>query len=94
MEVKEAIATAKSYVQSVYTAAEITSDVGLEEVEFDQDEKHWRITVGFSQPSNAPTTRAREVLDRLDPLRAPIRRVQKILTIANDDGQVLSMKNP
>ena len=49
MEVKEAVLTAKRYVADVF-ADEVVTDVGLEEVEFDEESDVWVVTIGFSRP--------------------------------------------
>jgi len=49
MDVKEAVALAKKYVGEVF-AGEPISDVGLEEVEFDDVAGIWAVTIGFSRP--------------------------------------------
>jgi hypothetical protein len=49
MDVKEAVATAKKYVGELFTQEGITN-LGLEEIEFDEQAGEWRVTVGFSRP--------------------------------------------
>ena len=49
MDVKEAVGTAKAYVAELFAGEQITN-VGLEEVEFDDMTNGWRITIGFSRP--------------------------------------------
>ena len=49
MDVKAAARTAKSYVTDLFADEEITN-VGLEEVEFDEGQDRWIVTVGFSRP--------------------------------------------
>ena len=51
MDVKEAVQTAKDYLTDLFADEEIT-DVGLEEVEFDEFDNIWKVTVGFSRPWN------------------------------------------
>jgi hypothetical protein len=46
MEVKEAVALAKQYVYDVFSG-ETISNIGLEELEFDDDKDIWSITLGF-----------------------------------------------
>ena len=55
MDVKEAVATAKKYLADVF-AQEGISNLGLEEVEFDDQLREWRVTLGFSRSwdSNNP----------------------------------------
>jgi hypothetical protein len=94
MDVKEAIAAAKSYVRDVY-ADEALSNLGLEETEYDESFHRWNITIGFSRPWNAPRSPAQVVLDQIGALGAAAslgRRVYKIVTIS-DQGDVIAMKN-
>jgi len=49
MDVKEAVARAKSYVADLFQSEQIRN-LGLEEVEFDEKEKAWFVTIGFSRP--------------------------------------------
>ena len=49
MNMKEAARTAKEYVADLYAGEEIT-DIGLEEVEFNDRLNDWVVTIGFSRP--------------------------------------------
>lgn len=49
MKVKEAVTTAKTYVQDLF-ASESISDLGLEEVFFEPQAEEWVVTVAFSRP--------------------------------------------
>ncbi len=49
MDVKSAVARAKQEIKALF-GDEGISDVGLEEVEFDDSEHIWRVTIGFSRP--------------------------------------------
>ena len=46
MDVKEAVKTAKEYLTDLYQGEEITN-VGLEEVVFEDRSNSWKITIGF-----------------------------------------------
>ncbi len=48
MDVKEAVKTAKQYVNDLF-AAEGIEYVGLEEVDFDDEKRVWEVTIGFSR---------------------------------------------
>ena len=48
MDVKEAVRTAKAYLIDLFEDEQITN-VGLEEVVFDEESAAWRITIGFSR---------------------------------------------
>ena len=49
MEVKNAVAMAKQEIGNLF-AEEGISDLGLEEVEYDDAENMWLVTIGFSRP--------------------------------------------
>lgn len=90
MDVKEAIAAAKNYVQEVYTDEPVTN-LGLEEVEYVPETSTWQITVAFSRPWNTPRSRAQEILDNLGAVSS-LKRSYKVITMT-EDGSVLSMSN-
>jgi hypothetical protein len=86
MEVKQAVAIAKNYVGEIF-AGESLTNVGLEEVEFDEMRGAWEITVGFSRPWDAK-------LPWVSPaLQADKSRSYKVVRISDSDGRVLSIKN-
>ena len=60
MDVKAVALRAKTYVADLFDDEEI-SNVGLEEVEFDDALDRWIVTIGFSRPwdqKNLPLTTA------------------------------------
>ena len=57
MDVKEAVATAKSYVADLF-AEENFSDLGLEEVSLDEQADQWVVTLGFARPWERAATKA------------------------------------
>ena len=48
MDVKAAVALAKNHITDLF-AQEGLTNLGLEEVEYDEVREQWRITVGFSR---------------------------------------------
>ena len=94
MEVKDAVAKAKAYVEELF-AGEGVVDVRLEEVEHDEAQGAWNITLGFLR-------RAEAEAERLDPfttgLSAALRaiatqtRSYRVVRIRENDGAVLSVK--
>ena len=90
MDVKEAIAAAKKYINEVYADEQVTN-LGLEEVEHILGAGNWVITLSFSWPWNTPRTRAQEVLENLGAVSS-LKRSYKVVTMA-DDGTVLSMRD-
>ena len=87
MDVKEAVGTAKSYVADVF-ADELITNVGLEEVIFDEGMGAWKVTVGFSRRWNqTDTTNASPLIRRLNPRE----RSYKVVRIKDIDGRVISL---
>jgi hypothetical protein len=90
MDMKEAIASAKRYVQELY-ADEGISNLGLEEIELSPGGDGWQVTVAFSRPWNTPRTRAQELLENLG--AAPgLRRSYKVVTLGPSGG-LISIKD-
>ena len=88
MDVLDAIAKAKEYLTLVY-ADENISNVGLEEVEFDESRLKWNVTLGFYRTWSSPPRNA--LAATLQGLSAP-RRSYKVLRIDDRDGKVESVK--
>ena len=86
MDVKEAARTAKEYVADLYAGEEITN-VGLEEVEFDDLSNDWKITIGFSRPWDRKTNLA-AALEGGIPARS-----YKVVCIDDGDGHIVSLKD-
>jgi hypothetical protein len=85
MDVKEAIAKAKSYIGELYTGEPIR-DLGLEEV--DRDGSDWLITLGFVRGKHPYLSQFSEALAEI-----ANRRVYKVLHVDGQSGDVTSMKN-
>ena len=83
MDVKEAVRTAKNYVSELFTDETIT-DVGLEEVVFDDTSNNWEITIGFSRPWQKDSLAAS--LGNQPPGRS-----YKLVCINDNDGHVTSL---
>jgi len=86
MDVKEAIRLAKSHLQEIF-AEERIQNLGLEEVEYDDNNKIWSITLGFSRPwDTGPDSIATA-------LHFNRRRDYKIVRICDPEKKVISIKN-
>jgi len=85
MDAKEAVKLAKGYVFDLLQE-EGVSELGLEEIEFDENEDVWNITVGFS----------RQIAMRNNsPFRASLidpNRNYRVVKVNNQDGALLSVK--
>ncbi len=85
MDVKKAVRTAKDYLGDLFEDEQITN-VGLEEVVFDDVSNSWKVTIGFSRP-----------WDQKNGLGAALsqgRRLErsyKVLRINDDNGRVESL---
>ena len=86
MNVKEAVAQAKHEILDLF-ADEKLSDIGLEEVELDDQGNEWKVTIGFSRPWDEP----RNSFETLAGSGA--RRSYKIVSISNETERAISIKN-
>lgn len=86
MNVKEAVGAAKRHIQELF-ADEAITNLGLEEVEFDEASDEWRITIGFSRPWDAIGGLA-GLASSPNP-----RRSYKIVRISDGTGNVVAVKN-
>lgn len=81
MNVKDAVATAKTYVADLFSNEPI-QHIGLEEVEFDDRLGVWSITIGFNRSWYASVL-GYSAKDR----------DYKVVRISDSDGKVISIKN-
>ncbi|MGA2409991.1 MAG: hypothetical protein ABSG46_06315 [Candidatus Binataceae bacterium] len=88
LNVKEAVKIAKDWVVAVL-AEEGVSNVGLEEVNFDDAKQSWLITIGFSRPWNS----IRNAFTAISGEPAPS-RTYRIISVSDADGKVTSMQKP
>jgi hypothetical protein len=88
MDVKEAVRIAKDWVISILSE-EGVSNVGLEEVNFDDEKHSWLITMGFSRPWNSTRNAFTAISGELAP-----RRTYRIITVSDVTGTVTSMVKP
>ena len=84
MDVEEAINRAKHYVRKVF-AQEDASEIRLEEVEFEELNASWLVTISFVRPVPAQgfETIVRGLLTK---------RTYKTVSIADDGGGIPSIK--
>lgn len=54
MDVRQAVKIAKQHIVDLYADEQLTN-LGLEEVEFDDQANVWNVTVGFSRPWQTAT---------------------------------------
>lgn len=82
--IKEAVSLAKSYVEDLFSGEGI-AEIGLEEVEFDDASRTWRVTVGFSRPS-VPSRWAGGMI-------RPLERSYKVVTMSDTTKQIVGVKD-
>ena len=87
MDVKEAVAFARQYLQKVFAGEEITN-LGLEEVEYDDAQQLWSITFGFSRPwdNNNQGTVGRV-------FGTPMKREYKVVKVDGKNKRTIAIKN-
>ena len=86
MNVKEAVQTAKDYINAIY-ADEQVGGVGLEEVKFESGlPDTWDVTIGFFRSFPGEPTSFITALQN-----DPRRRVYKIVRINDTDGRIVKM---
>ena len=88
MDVKTAISLAKQQISDIFAEEDI-KNLGLEEVDYDEAEHAWRITIGFSRPWDEP----RNAFSALADQNAYLRRAYKVVRIADDTATVLSVRS-
>ena len=84
MDVKEAVHTAKKHVAEIF-ADEAIANVGLEEVEFDELNGVWAITIGFSRSRG----RVGDVIRAMD---GDMARTFKVVRMEDRSGRVQSVR--
>jgi hypothetical protein len=87
MDVKQAVASAKKEITELFSDEQLTN-LGLEEVELDDQANEWRVTIGFSRPWDEPQNSFAAVAESGVP-----RRSYKIVRISNTTDKALSIKN-
>lgn len=84
MDVKTAVQSAKSYISDLFSEEQIRN-VGLEEVEFDEAAKEWRVTVGFQRPWDTTGAIPKVVFGEA--------RSYKVVCLRDADGQVIFVRD-
>jgi hypothetical protein len=82
MELKDAVARAKAYVSEIF-ADENISEIGLEEVEFDDENSRWKITIGFY----------RGLVSASNEIFRSLHRTYKTVALSDTSGELISIKN-
>lgn len=94
MEVKEAVKAALEYVDEVFAHTEL-SNVGLEEVVYDDLQAKWKVTVGFSRPWDYQHDVALSAIKGSRPVGRMYKRADrtyKVVEIRDSDGKATAIK--
>lgn len=86
MDARQAVNAAKLYILDMLRD-EDPSNVGLEEIEFDQETNSWLVTIGFSRPWNSVRDSASLLTGQ-----PSVKRAYRVITINDGSEQILSMK--
>lgn len=79
MDVKEAVAKAKSYLSAVFSEENV-SELRLEEVEYDRRDHAWLITLGLMRPSLTGKTPISAIVHS-----PSLKRTYKVVRIPEND---------
>jgi hypothetical protein len=82
MELKEIVKIAIDYIAEIFSD-EKPSNIGLEEITYNEQDDVWSVTVGFSRPWDFHSTILSETLQQKQAAR-----VYKIVKISNKNGKV------
>ena len=91
METKEAVAIAKQYIRDLYEDENI-KNIGLEEISYDDSNKLWTVTIGFSRPWDEPKNISL-AYGMLANKPEYTRRTYKLVDVSDIDGTVLHIKS-
>lgn len=86
MDVKEAVRIAIQYVTDVFESENLTN-IGLEEVIYDDKNQVWDVTIGFSRPWDYQQTNLITSIQSRQP-----KRQYKVLKIEDFNGEVKAIK--
>jgi hypothetical protein len=87
MDVKGAVRIALAHVRELFEDEKI-SDLGLEEVVFDESAGRWEVTVGFSRPWDYPKP---NILASMSMQETEPRRSYKVVRVDSKSGTVDSV---
>jgi hypothetical protein len=88
MDVKNAVSVAKVWLEQTLSD-EGPFNIGLDEVEFDEMSKSWKITLGFSRPWNSIQPNA---LTSITGMTGAPKRSYRVIEVDDSSGEVVSMK--
>ncbi|KQT52817.1 MULTISPECIES: hypothetical protein [unclassified Aureimonas] len=86
MRPAEAVSSAKRGIAELFVGESI-QNLGLEEIEYSDDERVWHITLGFSRPWDD-----RRGLSNLLGADALANRHYRVVKVRDEDGAIISVK--
>jgi hypothetical protein len=89
MELKDAVRTAKRLIVEIFEEEKI-DEIGLEEVEYDDQSDTWHVTIGFRRPWSRSGTPAGPLVGMFPGVHE---RWYKLVAIRGADGALLSVKD-
>jgi len=89
IDVKEAVSNSIAAAKEFYAGTDVRN-IMLEEVELDEGEKVWLITLGFFLPESRPATEIGQLLAPLGGIK--YEKKYKIFKVNAENGKVESMK--
>jgi len=92
MDVKSAVQKALEYVSDLFQAENI-SNLGLEEVEYDENASIWIVTVGFSRPWDYSTKNALTAIANTGQPKRSYKVVKIHDSTASGSPEMISIKN-
>lgn len=96
MLAKEAIVAAKGFLLDIFQDEKL-SGVGLEEVQFDDESKMWKITLGFFRnwrpEDDVPHTNASAAMIEIIRVQRARDRFYKVVSIDDRSGRMVSLVN-
>jgi hypothetical protein len=93
MDVKEAVKLAKQHVLDLFADENITN-LGLEEVEYNEVEREWIVTLGFSRPWDEPHNTLASLAQASTPHRSyKIVCIDDVANFSKKAGQVKRVKH-
>ena len=91
MDVKDAVRAGRVFIDEVF-ADEDTSDMRLEEVEYDSREEAWNVTFSFLRPTG--TVNSTDVLlSGHQTGTRNVRRDYKVVTVDSASGRAMSIRH-
>lgn len=94
MDVQSVVSLAKNHVGMLFADENVTN-LGLEEVTFNEQDKVWLVTLGFSRPWDRPLDVSADnplgIVAQMQGAQRYNRRVYKTVRVQDEDGKILAV---